>query len=97
MREMLLRGLLTIATVAVQYLCSALLGASVRIGLEWIRDRIWPPVEDPERRRQQAAWAAFKAGIEERTLETHVRDPHVLRLPRVPTIGDAAPLTPRTG
>ncbi len=46
---------------------------------DWLKRRLWPRTEDPERRVQAQAWAALKAEAEERTRE---RDPHVLTMTR---------------
>ena len=49
---------------------------------DWIKRRLWPLTEDPDRCVQAEAWAALKAEAEERTRERHPRDPHVLTMTR---------------
>ena len=49
---------------------------------DWLKRRLWPRTEDPERRVHAQAWAALKAEAEERTRDRHPRDPHVLTMPR---------------
>ena len=57
---------------------------------DWIKRRLWPPREDPERRAQAEAWAALMAEAEEHTRERRPRDPHVLTLTEMPHAADTS-------
>jgi hypothetical protein len=84
-----MRSLDELGTSYAGWILSSLAVAVVLVIWDWVKRRIWPPREDPERRAQAAAWAAVIAEAEEHTRERRPRDPHVLTLDEMPLPPDA--------
>jgi hypothetical protein len=86
----ILRAVVGLVIEVVGWTLSPILLALVFLPLgmawDWLKRRVWPTVDDPEKRAQAQAWATLKVEAEERTRERHPRDPHILRLTGAPLL-----------